>query len=91
MTLVYSCDMKLVQTIKVYIPISTGAQSYKSEFNVVYFYLFQSIERAHSVQSTASSVYEALSLKQERDRPQSTHSNRDDDRNSLKDLSISRR
>lgn len=51
----------------------------------------QSIERAHSVQSTASSVYEAMSLKQERERPQSSHSNRDDDRNSLKDLSISRR
>ncbi|XP_061197661.1 uncharacterized protein LOC133205798 [Saccostrea echinata] len=50
----------------------------------------QSIERAHSVQSTASSVYEAMSLKQERERPQSTHSNRDDDRNSLKDLPLSR-
>lgn len=36
-------------------------------------------------------MYEAMSLKQERERPQSTHSNRDDDRNSLKDLSISRR
>ncbi|XP_021379248.1 genetic suppressor element 1-like isoform X2 [Mizuhopecten yessoensis] len=51
----------------------------------------QSLERAHSVQSTASSAYDPLSIKQDRDRPQSTHSNRDDDRSSLKDATQSRR
>ncbi|XP_060080641.1 genetic suppressor element 1-like isoform X2 [Ylistrum balloti] len=51
----------------------------------------QSLERAHSVQSTASSVYDPLSIKQDRDRPQSTHSNRDDDRGSIKDGAQSRR
>ncbi|XP_033755222.1 genetic suppressor element 1-like isoform X2 [Pecten maximus] len=51
----------------------------------------QSLERAHSVQSTASSVYDPLSIKQDRDRPQSTHSNRDDDRGSIKDAAQSRR
>ncbi|KAK3086519.1 hypothetical protein FSP39_019526 [Pinctada imbricata] len=50
----------------------------------------QSSERAHSAQSTSSVMYEPLTLKQERDRPQSTQSNRDDDRNSVKDLSSSK-